>query len=101
MGLDSTLGSDLGVRPKWLRTFVFTHERRVVTPLAPGLAAVTVRYRERWTDTTGTTTSMSGAQLLVLRHTAHGWRIVHMQVSHPRAFHRALDAMFARVAPVR
>lgn len=101
VGLDSTLGPDLGSRPTWLRNFAFTYERRVVTPLAPGLAAVTVRYRERWTDSTGADTFIVGAQLLVLRHTASGWRIVQMQVAHPLATHRALAAMFARFEPAR
>lgn len=94
VGLDSLLGPDLGTRPKWLRNFVFTHERRVITPLAPGLAAVTIRLSERWVDTTGAETVTTAAELLVVRHTAAGWRIEHMQGSHPLATSLALKAMF-------
>lgn len=83
-------------RPGWLREFEFLGERTVITPLAPGAAAVTQLYRETFTDTTGAETGISGAALFVLRNTEAGWRIVQFQAAHPAKTDSTYHALVRR-----
>lgn len=65
----------------------FVWERRIVTPLAPGVAAFTGIYAEHVTDTTGTTTILPGVQQGLVRHGPSGWRLETIQGAHPQVTH--------------
>lgn len=85
-----------GERPPWLRRFAFIPERTLIKPLAPGVAVVTELYREEWTDTTGTVTTIRGMAMLALRNTEDGWRIVQFQSAHPAVTDSVHSALMRR-----
>jgi ketosteroid isomerase-like protein len=53
----------------------------VVTPLGPGIAAVTTRFAQKITDSSGATQGFAGAMLMNLIHADSGWRFLVGQTS--------------------
>lgn len=48
----------------------------VVTPLAPGIAAVATRFAQKVTDSSGVTRGFAGAMSMTLVHADSGWRFL-------------------------
>jgi len=53
----------------------------VVTPLAPGIAAVTTRFAQKITDSSGATQGFAGAMSMSVIHADSGWRFLVGQTS--------------------
>ncbi len=86
-------------KPPGISETRFEWGRRLVTPLAPGLATVTALYSEHVTDTTGTTTVLPGVTQGIVRNGPGGWRFQAVQSAHPRATHERQAALQQRLAP--
>ncbi len=59
-----------------LRGFALTLVDPTITPLAPGVAAVTASFTQTMTDTTGHVTGVAGAMSMTVVHGDSGWRIL-------------------------
>jgi hypothetical protein len=88
--------NDTVSQPGWIRSTRFEWGRRLITPLAPGLAAFTARYAEQVTDTTGTVTSLPGVQHGIVVNRPTGWRVLTIQSAHPPTTHQRQAALEAR-----
>ena len=53
----------------------------VITPLAPGVAAVTTRFAQKLTDSSGAMQGFSGAMSMSVVHADSGWRFLVGQTS--------------------
>lgn len=98
-GIDSVAPADEIVRKiPGISTTKFVWERRVVTPVAPGVAVFTGIYAEHVTDTTGTTTILPGVQQGLVRHGPSGWRLETIQGAHPQVTHQRQAEIGKRLA---
>jgi hypothetical protein len=61
-----------------------THDDLEVTPLAPGLAWVVMRFQSEFVDASGPMFSFQGGITMVVEHGSTGWRIVGGHASTPR-----------------
>lgn len=59
-----------------LRSIELSYFDPVVTPLAPGVAAVATRFVQKVTDTAGVTRGFAGAMSMTLIHADSGWRFL-------------------------
>jgi hypothetical protein len=60
------------------------HDDVEVTPLAPGLAWVVMRFQTEFVDSIGPRFSFQGGITMVVEHGSTGWRIVGGHASSPR-----------------
>lgn len=77
------IGNALANMPPGLR-IESVHEDLEVTPLAPGLAWVVMRYQTAFVDSTGPTFSFRGGVTMVVEHGSSGWQILGGHASSPQ-----------------
>lgn len=64
-----------------LRSLEISFFDPVITPLAPGVAAVTTRFAQKITDSSGATQGFAGAMSMSVIHAEQGWRFLVGQTS--------------------
>jgi len=98
--LDSLVPPDEVIsEPKGIKGTRFEWHRRIITPIAPGLATFTATYTEHVTDSAGTETDLHGVQTAIVRNGPAGWRYATIQSAHPLSSQQRQLELMARLAP--